>query len=122
MSQTSALRIAAVLGFLAVALGAFGAHSLKELLTRQNTAAIWEKAVLYHAIHAVMMFVIASRPQFSPFPWWCFFIGVLLFSGSLYLLAVTNTRWLGAITPLGGIGFLTGWLCLTLTAGRQGAS
>ena len=78
MSQTSALRIAAVLGFLAVAFGAFGAHSLKELLTRQNTAAIWEKAVLYHAIHAVMMFVIASRPQFSPFPWWCFFIGVLL--------------------------------------------
>jgi uncharacterized membrane protein YgdD (TMEM256/DUF423 family) len=118
MSQTSALRIAAVLGFLAVALGAFGAHSLKELLARQNTAAIWEKAVLYHAIHAVMMFVIASRAQFSPFSWWCFFIGVLLFSGSLYLLAVTNTRWLGAITPLGGIGFLAGWLCLALSAGR----
>jgi uncharacterized membrane protein YgdD (TMEM256/DUF423 family) len=120
MSQTSALRIAAVLGFLAVALGAFGAHSLKELLTRQNTAAIWEKAVLYHAIHAVMMFVVASRSQFSPGPWWCFLIGVVLFSGSLYLLALTNTRWLGAITPFGGTSFLAGWLWLALTAGRQG--
>ncbi len=112
MSSSTALRIAALLGALAVGLGAFGAHGLKDLLARNNTAAIWEKAVFYHFIHAVMLFVLATRTPVQAGPWFAFLIGVVVFSGSLYLLAVTNLRWLGAITPLGGISFIVGWLWL----------
>jgi uncharacterized membrane protein YgdD (TMEM256/DUF423 family) len=114
MNNTSALRIAAVLGFAAVALGAFGAHGLKELLARNNTAAIWEKAVLYHFIHAIMLFILATRQPLQSGPWFCFLLGIVLFSGSLYLLAFTNVRWLGAVTPLGGVSFLVGWLWLAI--------
>ena len=119
MTNNTALRIAAWTGFLGVALGAFGAHGLKEIFTRHNTAPLWERAVLYHLIHAIMLFVLASRRPFSSGPWWSFFIGIILFSGSLYLLVLTNTRWLGAITPFGGIGFLLGWLWLIATADRR---
>jgi uncharacterized membrane protein YgdD (TMEM256/DUF423 family) len=114
MTNSTAVRVAAVLGFLAVALGAFGAHGLKDLLTRNGTSAIWEKAVLYHFIHAVMLFVLAQRPNLLLGPWFCFLIGILIFSGSLYLLAVTNVRTLGAITPIGGLSFLAGWLWLAI--------
>ena len=114
MTNSSALRIAAVLGFFAVALGAFGAHGLKDLLVRNGTAAIWEKAVFYHFIHTVMLFVIGGRIPLQKVPWFSFLIGILVFSGSLYLLAVTNVRWLGAITPFGGVSFLVGWVCLVI--------
>jgi uncharacterized membrane protein YgdD (TMEM256/DUF423 family) len=99
---------------LAVALGAFGAHSLKDLLLRNQTAAIWEKAVFYHFIHAVMMFVLAGRTPFKLGPWLCFLAGIVFFSGSLYLLALTNLRWLGAVTPIGGISFIVGWVWLAV--------
>ena len=112
MTNDRALRLAALLGFLAVALGAFGAHGLKNVLARNATTAIWEKAVFYQFVHGVMLFVLAGRPALTRGPWWAFFIGILVFSGSLYLLALTNARWLGAITPFGGISFLTGWLWL----------
>lgn len=120
MNSTTATRIAAALGFLAVALGAFGAHGLKATLAANGTAAIWEKAVLYHFIHAVMLFVLAQRPVIPRGPWWSFAVGVLIFSGSLYVLAVTNVKWLGAITPLGGLSFLAGWGWLAWT-GLRGA-
>ena len=100
------------MGFLAVALGAFGAHSIKSLLAQYGTTAIWEKAAFYHFIHAVILFVLAGRKPFEPGPWWCFLLGILLFSGSLYLLAVTNIQLLGAITPFGGLCFLAGWAWL----------
>lgn len=109
MNSTLAIRIAATTGFLAVALGAFGAHGLKDLLAQNGTAAIWEKAVLYHFIHAVMLFVLADRKPIPCVAWWSFLIGILFFSGSLYLLAVTNVMWLGAVTPIGGVCFLLGW-------------
>jgi uncharacterized membrane protein YgdD (TMEM256/DUF423 family) len=114
MSNSSALRIAAVLGFLAVALGAFGAHGLKDLLARNGTTAIWEKAVFYHFIHAVMLFILAGRMPTQSGPWLCFLAGIVIFSGSLYLLGVTNAKWLGAITPFGGVSFLAGWLWLAV--------
>jgi uncharacterized membrane protein YgdD (TMEM256/DUF423 family) len=117
MTNTGALRIAAVLGFLAVALGAFGAHGLKEILTRNETGSIWEKAVFYHFIHTVMMFVLANRQPLHWGQWFCFLFGIVLFSGSLYVLALTNARWLGAITPFGGIAFLAGWLWLAFAPG-----
>jgi uncharacterized membrane protein YgdD (TMEM256/DUF423 family) len=114
MTNSTTLRTAAFLGFLAVALGAFGAHGLKDLLTRNGTAAIWEKAVFYHFIHAVMLFVLAQRPAVRLGPWISFLVGILIFSGSLYLLALTNVRTLGAITPIGGVSFIVGWLWLVI--------
>ena len=109
-----ALRIAALFGLLAVALGAFGAHGLKDVLARNQTTVIWEKAVLYHFIHALLLLVMAGRRPLHTGPWFCFLAGIVVFSGSLYLLAVTNQRWLGAITPLGGLSFIAGWLWLVI--------
>ena len=114
LNTTLALRLAAVSGFLAVALGAFGAHGLKSLLERHAMGAVWEKAVLYHFIHTLMLFLLASREPVRCGPWLSFFIGIVLFSGSLYLLALTQVRWLGAITPLGGTSFLVGWAWLII--------
>ena len=116
MSNTTATRIAAALGALAVTLGAFGAHGLKELLAQNGTAAIWDKAVLYHSIHTVMLFVLAQRQPLKAGPWWCFFSGIVIFSGSLYLLAVMNMHWLGAITPVGGVSLIAGWIWLSLAS------
>jgi uncharacterized membrane protein YgdD (TMEM256/DUF423 family) len=112
MNQTLATRIAAATGFLAVALGAFGAHGLQVLLAQNGTAHVWETAVFYHFIHAVMLFVLAERKPFPAVAWWSFFIGIIFFSGSLYLLAVTNALWLGAVTPIGGVSLLFGWAWL----------
>jgi uncharacterized membrane protein YgdD (TMEM256/DUF423 family) len=120
MSDQTATRIAAASGFLAVALGAFGAHGLKEILAQNGTAAIWEKAAFYHFIHAVMLFVIAGRKPFMAVVWWSFLAGIVIFSGSLYLLAVTNMKWLGAITPVGGLSFLVGWAWFFFTGKKSG--
>lgn len=107
-------RISAGLGFLAVCLGAFGAHGLKGLLTENGTVSIWEKAVFYHFIHVVMLCLLASRSPLARGPWYCFLIGIVIFSGSLYVLAVTNIKWLGALTPFGGVSFLVGWAWLMI--------
>ena len=112
MTNFLAVRLAAVMGFLAVALGAFGAHGLKEVLLQHGTTAIWEKAVFYHFIHTVMLFVLALRRPVPSGPWLSFLAGIFIFSGSLYVLAVSNLKWLGAITPIGGLSFLGGWLWL----------
>ena len=114
MTNSSALRIAAFVGLLAVALGAFGAHGLRALLVRNEAVGLWEKAVFYHFIHAVMLFILAGHAPLRFGPWLSFLIGILLFSGSLYLLALTKVHWLGAITPFGGVSFIVGWLCLVI--------
>ncbi len=114
MTQIMALRISAVLGFLAVALGAFGAHAMKDTLVANGTTAIWEKAVFYHFIHTIVLYVLAGRLTSGFGPWWCFLAGIFIFSGSLYLLAGLNIRWLGAITPIGGVSLLAGWLWLAI--------
>jgi len=116
-----ASRIAAGLGLLAVALGAFGAHGLKHVLAQHDTTGISEKAVFYHFIHAVMLFVLAERKVLPALAWWSFLAGIVIFSGSLYLLAVTGQRWLGAVTPLGGVSFLVGWLALARGVRENGA-
>src|SRR5438105_1254910 len=115
MTSSAAMRIASILGFLAVALGAFGAHSLKELLARNGTTIIWERAVFYHSIHTIMLVILGLHRPLLKGPWVGFLIGITLFSGSLYLLAVTNVKWLGAITPFGGVSFLVGWAWLGIT-------
>ena len=112
MTSTSAVRIAAVFGFLAVTLGAFGAHGLKATLESHGTAAIWQTAALYHLVHSVVLLVLGQRDTPPRASYILFAAGIVIFSGSLYLLAVTNVKWLGAITPLGGLSLLAGWLCL----------
>ncbi len=110
--NTLFFRLAAALCFLAVALGAFGAHALKGTLTANAMTDVWNKAVLYHFVHALALLVLATLPHASRAASGLLLAGIVLFSGSLYLLALTNVRWLGAITPLGGLCFLTGWVCL----------
>jgi len=104
-----ATSLAAASGFLAVALGAFGAHGLKHLLVENQSVEIWEKAVLYHFIHTLVLLFLARKDPLPRGPWFCFLAGIVIFSGSLYLLAVTHAKWLGAITPVGGVSLLVGW-------------
>jgi uncharacterized membrane protein YgdD (TMEM256/DUF423 family) len=118
LNDATRTRIAAATGFLAVTLGAFGAHGLKEIFAQNGMAAVWEKAVFYHFIHAVMLLVVAARKPFVAGAWWSFLAGIVIFSGSLYLLAVTDVKWLGAITPVGGAAFLVGWAWLFWSAAR----
>src|SRR6476660_4861117 len=110
----SLFRIAAALCFLAVALGAFGAHSLKSSLELRGMLDVWNKAVLYHFIHAIALLILALYGATNRGAWWLLFAGILLFSGSLYLMALTNLRWLGPVTPIGGLCFLAGWAWLIL--------
>lgn len=112
MTATAATRWSAALGLLAVGLGAFGAHGLEKVLTANDRVATWETAVFYHFIHAVMLYIVATRSPFARGAWWSFFIGILIFSGTLYVLCLTNLRWLGAITPLGGVSLMVGWFLL----------
>jgi uncharacterized membrane protein YgdD (TMEM256/DUF423 family) len=114
MEILPAVRISAVVGFLGVALGAFGAHALKDHLTALHMGDVWEKAVFYHLVHAVVLLLLAGRPTFPRLAWMLFLVGIVLFSGSLYLLAYTGVRWLGAITPLGGLSLLAGWAVLAI--------
>ena len=111
--MTLATQVAGIMGFLGVALGAFGAHGLKNILATNDTAAIWQTAVLYHLVHAVASLWAAGR---APTIVWIWTAGILVFSGSLYILSVTNMRWLGAITPIGGLLFLAGWILVVVKA------
>jgi len=112
------VRIAAALCFLAVALGAFGAHWLKPTLEANSLVDVWNKAVLYHFVHAIALFVLALFGTANRGAWWLLFTGILIFSGSLYVMALTNARWLGPITPIGGLCFLAGWAWLVISPGK----
>ncbi len=110
------LVLATALGFLSVALGALGAHSLKNLLDEYGKS-IYEKAVTYQMFHTMGLFAVGLLQLFVKdaslsIAGWSFLTGIFLFSGSLYLLALTGIKWLGAITPIGGIAFLVGWALL----------
>jgi len=112
------LRISAILGFLAVALGAFGAHGLENKITDPDRLAIWDTAAFYHLVHAVMLYLIAVGGEFRRGAWICMAAGVLIFSGSLYVLVLSNIKWLGAITPIGGVLMLVGWVLLVVRPAR----
>ena len=111
------IRIGAVLGFLGVALGAFGAHALKNHIS-SDAMLIWHTSVFYHLIHAVALLALGLYAKASgadlKIPGLLFLIGVVVFSGSLYALAVTGIKPLGAITPIGGLCFLAGWAWLAV--------
>ena len=114
LTNRTAFRVSALYGFLGVALGAFGAHALKATLARLGTSGLWETAVLYHLVHAVAMLAVAVVHPLPRWAWVLFGLGVVAFSGSLYVYALTHVFWLNLITPLGGICFLAGWFLLML--------
>lgn len=105
--------IAAALGFCGVGLGAFGAHALRVRLTEAGMVSVWETAVLYHLVHAVAALAVCSSSASIAVLFqraaWCWIAGIIAFSGSLYVLALGGPRWLGPVTPLGGVAFLAGW-------------
>ena len=114
------IALGALSAALAVACGAFGAHALRMRLDAAQLD-IWKTAVLYHALHALALILFGlfrGRFAATDVAGWAFLAGTLLFSGSLYLLATTGQRWLGAVTPLGGVAFLLGWLILAWQAWR----
>jgi uncharacterized membrane protein YgdD (TMEM256/DUF423 family) len=112
----------ALQAFLAVALGAFGAHALDARLDAYGKG-IWQTATSYHMYAALALVLLGiferQTGQRYPLPEWAFGLGILFFSGSLYILALSGMRWLGAITPIGGVGFLTGWLALAYYAWKS---
>ena len=114
---------AALLGLSGVALGAFGAHALKPTLEAHGSVETWKTAVLYHLVHAVALLALAgwrdshAGPNGRVAALWT--AGVVLFSGSLYWLALGGPRFLGPVTPLGGLAFLAGWFLLAWAAFRQ---
>ncbi|HCN65699.1 MAG TPA: DUF423 domain-containing protein [Pseudomonas sp.] len=116
------LMLAAFFGFTGVALGAFAAHGLKGRLSEQYLA-IFHTGVTYQLVHALALIgvaLLATQLQSRLVTWAgiCFALGIVLFSGSLYVLTMTGISKLGMITPIGGLGFLAGWLCLGLAAWR----
>lgn len=111
-------RIAAALCLLAVGLGAFGAHALKATLQSNGMLEVWNKAVLYHSLHALALVALALHGGGNRVAYFLLVAGIVFFSGSLYLLALTNVRWIGAITPIGGLCFLAGWAWLIISPPR----
>ncbi len=120
------LRTAAILGFLGVAIGAFGAHGLKDRLEALGTRATFETGVQYHFYHTLALLAVglifrsSNTTTAGNVAGWGFLLGVVIFSGTLYVLALTGLRVLGAITPLGGLAFLVGWAALAVAAGSPG--
>ena len=124
MSNRSLLIICGVLGMLAVGLGAFGAHGLKSVLPAEKLTT-YTTGITYHFYHTIALLAIVLISLIHPSKWFkraalFFIIGIFLFSGSLYLLAtreiigLTNYRWLGPITPIGGVFFILGWMSLSI--------
>ncbi|MFN8496089.1 MAG: DUF423 domain-containing protein [Caldilineaceae bacterium] len=115
--------LVSILGGLAVALGAFGAHALKTRLS-PDMLQIFETGVRYHFYHALALGLAVVAIQYWPktnlptIAGWLFVAGIVIFSGSLYILSTSGVRWWGAITPIGGVAFIAGWACLALAAWR----
>ena len=115
--------LGAVSAMLAVAAGAFGAHALRTRIITEHLA-IFETGARYQIYHALALLAVARAISRWPgslpvYAGWLFVLGSILFCGSLYILALTEVRWWGAVTPIGGVAFLVGWLCLVLTVVRR---
>lgn len=114
----------AALAGLGVLLGAFGAHGLRDRIA-PDLLAVYDTGIRYHLVHALGLLAVSWAAARWPHPWvaasgWLFAAGIVVFSGSLYLLAVTGARWLGAVTPVGGLCFLIGWTVLAVGVLRAG--
>jgi uncharacterized membrane protein YgdD (TMEM256/DUF423 family) len=144
MSPSTWFRIGAILGFLSVAAGAFGAHGLEQMFkapgsvespsdtkaSPERRLEVFQTGAQYHMYHALALVALGLLLAHSPsapglaasVAGWSFLLGIALFSGSLYALGLTGLRWLGAITPFGGVAFLVGWVALALAAGSRGGA
>ncbi len=117
------LVLGSINGFLAAALGAFGAHGLKARISPELLA-VYHTAVQYHTTHALALLAVGIVAHWLPgsvqLQWagWLFLVGIILFSGSLYLLSAAGLVWLGAVTPIGGTAFLAGWILFAVAAFR----
>ncbi|MGR9099611.1 MAG: DUF423 domain-containing protein [Gammaproteobacteria bacterium] len=112
------LLLAAACGFVGVAMGAFGAHGLRHILTSEMLE-VYKTAVAYQMWHTLGLGLVAAIQQQSHSKWlvwagWMLFSGIVLFSGSLYLLTLLDAKWLGMVTPFGGVAFLAGWLLILI--------
>jgi uncharacterized membrane protein YgdD (TMEM256/DUF423 family) len=112
MSTNRFQQWAAGLGLTGVMLGAFGAHAMEARLTDMDRVDTWETAVFYHLTHAIVLLVISRMPHPPRWSAYAMITGILIFSGSLYMLCLTGITQLGAITPIGGLALMTGWLAL----------
>jgi uncharacterized membrane protein YgdD (TMEM256/DUF423 family) len=114
------IQTAAIFGTIAVGIGAFGAHGLKSLLEASGRLETFETAVKYHFYHSLALFGLGILALLKPnwkktsLSFWGFSLGILIFSGSLYVLCLSGISWLGAITPLGGVAFILGWVGIFL--------
>ncbi len=122
MTDRQLIIVAALTLLIGVAAGAFGAHALKRVVT-PDTLAVWHTAVLYQLVHGLGLLMIASLGARFGSPLlgnagWLMFAGIVIFSGSLYLLVLTGAKWLGAITPIGGLAFIAAWAMVALAAYR----
>lgn len=119
--QRHFLLIGAILGFLGVAVGAFGAHGLRNRLSPEMLA-VFEIGVRYQMYHVFALLIVAAsighagQARLLTIAGWSFVAGIVIFSGSLYALALTSTTVFGAVTPIGGLAFLVGWACLAFFA------
>ena len=119
MSAKTVVLIASILGALSVAIGAFGAHGLETTLQANGRLETFETAVkyqFYHTLALLLLGILMLNMEHHYFQWavYCFLGGIFIFSGSLYTLSLTNVTWLGAITPIGGVGFILGWVFIGL--------
>ena len=115
MTANTTIRIGAIVALTGVALGAFGAHALKDLLESRGRVAAWDTAVLYHLLHGVALTALGLSGKGHPMAALAWLIGVVLFSGSIYgLCLLENAKWLGPVTPLGGLSMMIGWLALII--------
>lgn len=118
------ITLASFSGMLAVAFGAFGAHALKSRLD-DHTLGVYQTAVQYHFYHSLALLAVGVIALSYPHTallrssGWLFIVGIVIFSGSLYLLSLSGLRWLGAITPLGGLAFIAGWGCLAAASWKM---
>jgi uncharacterized membrane protein YgdD (TMEM256/DUF423 family) len=122
MTANHTIALGAALGALAVAIGAFGAHGLQGRVTPEHLAT-FEIGVRYHVYHALALVLVGllalragDAPRGARAAAWLFVAGITLFSGSLYVLVLSGTRWLGAVTPLGGVAFIAGWIAFARAA------
>jgi uncharacterized membrane protein YgdD (TMEM256/DUF423 family) len=125
MNAKQIIQTATIFGALAVGIGAFGAHGLKDILAETGRAETFETAVKYHFYHSLAIFLIGILALVKP-EWKklstatiLMIVGIFIFSGSLYILSLTGITWLGAITPLGGVAFIAGWILLFLAASKN---
>ena len=124
MSRSLQIRIAALVMLLAIGLGAMGAHGLEDRLVEKGHFDDWKTSALYQLIHGLAMFAVAlaGKRERAPACYWCWLVGTILFSGSLYVLSLTGISKLGAITPLGGLAFMIGWALLIFKPGQISSS